>query len=174
MYLVPIAALLLAGVAPAQGWQETKSEHGGFKLLMPGKARYLKQNISTAIGMIELHRFTVYTENGSIVYTILYNDYPEDYVRKTGAKELLLDTQKRSHGPLQDATIKNDKEIKLGEFPGRQFEVTGTDPAGNTIYCSWRHYLKGNRLYQLGVLGTGAQDNAENLKKFFDSFALPE
>jgi hypothetical protein len=163
---------LLAQIALAQEWPATRSSDGRFKAVMPSKARYLKQNINTAIGVIQLHRFTVIAGEGRIVYTVLYNDYPQDYVQKTGAKEILLDTQKRSHGPLQEATIKNDKEISLGKHPGREFEVSGTGEGGATVYCTWRHFLVGNRLYQLGVLGTENQDTADNLKKFFESFAL--
>lgn len=165
------AVLFVSTTAVADEWQETKSQEGNFRVLMPGETNYLPQDVDGADGRkIKLHVFAVETEDGALAWLTFYNDYTEEHVRDTGATTILRNSQK---GALEsaNATLTKESEIVLGEHPGREFRFTG-ESDGQPYRGVWRLYLVNNRLYQLGLIAVDKPLPEESVAKYFGSFEL--
>lgn len=168
--VLPLVLVFTAGPAAAQEWQETKSTEGHFQVLMPGEAQYQSQDVDTEVGKIKLHVFAVATSGGAAAYLVMYEDYPAEDVKKTGAETILNNAR---DGALKGIRGKITKETKIryGSHPGLEFSLSGTSN-DTAVHCVWRLYLVRDRMYQLGVVGIKQPAPPEMIDKFFASFAL--
>jgi hypothetical protein len=170
--LASLVIVVSTSLARAQEWKETKSKEGKFKALFPSAANSGSQDIPTAVGNIKMYTFSAETNGGKIAYLVMYNDYPVGKLEPADQEKLLRDARDGAIAKAQ-GKMKNDAEIKLGEYPGRGFQFTGKFQ-DIEVDADWRLYLVGPRLYQLAVIGVGTPVPAESIKKFFNSFALVE
>jgi hypothetical protein len=99
---------------------------------------------------------------------ITYSDYPIDkqYIKEPyafidGAKEGALES-------LNIIQTDLDERIEFIGVPG--VEVIGNNSEGLQIH--YKLFLKGNRLYQLGVLTDGADANVKKGQDFLESFTF--
>jgi hypothetical protein len=119
----------------------------------------------TALGQVELYTFLLELST-THAQMITYSDYPIDkqyitdpYAFINGAKEGALES-------LNITQTDFDERIEFMGVPG--VEVIGNNSEGLQIH--YKLFLKGNRLYQLGVLTDGANANVKKGQDFLESF----
>ncbi len=167
-----VAVLLytIVGAAGAQEWEETVSQEGAFKVLLPKGAQSSVQDVKTDVGTIRQHFLLVEVENGNLAYLVGYADYPEDHIRRTGPETLLSNGQ-RGLVRHYNGTLDKDFSISLSGHPGKEIHGSGTEE-GVPVYFSRRSYLVGNRLYSILALRMRQDLDLKAVHKLFASFAL--
>lgn len=168
-----LAILLSVGFASALGnaeWKEHISKEGRFKIKFPGEPTKQKQEGQSAAGPLTMHIFGVERNAGKEAFMLMYNDYPEAAVQGKNTADLLKACR---DGVLKssEGKVSKEKSIKVSGHTGLEFHFAGT-VGGMEAECSWRIILVNNRLYQLAVLRGGQAPAPEDVRQFFDSFAL--
>jgi hypothetical protein len=92
-------------------------------------------------------------------------DYPERISRAASA-DLMLD--KVRNGMSAGSTLRGEKKLANGRFPGREFVVV--QPGGATTAA--RLWWVRGRLYQLTVIGGAGIESQPDTRRFFESFNL--
>ncbi len=139
-------------------WQQFSSKTGNFTVLMPGKPK--QESDTDADGSIT-QDFTVV--NGETVYLVTYSDLVEEVTQLKPSE--IFDAVCEGYTADGDK-LSNQREIKLGEYPGRTVELKATDGMKGKASM----YLVENRLYQLLLISSKSEDG----KQFFDSFQVTE
>ena len=157
-------ALLFAGAATAQGWTAYSPDGGRYRVDMPGTPRVETAPIPVGAGQtVPMTEAAVQT--ASARYLASYVDYPERISRAASA-DLMLD--KVRNGMSAGNTLRGEKKLANGRFPGREFVVV--QPGGaNTAARLW--WVRG-RLYQLTVTGGAGIESQPDTRRFFESFNL--
>ena len=147
------------------------SSEGAYAFRFPGKPKLAEQKIRIANILVDIHLAT-YATPGGTVYAVAYFDVPQAAVDKTSAEALL---ESAVHGAVTTGgwTVTSKKDIKLGEYPGR--DVTGevtVRGAPELGYGRMRVYLVENRLYQVILLGSQSNVSPDDFEKCLDSFEI--
>jgi hypothetical protein len=152
-------------------WEKFAPEGGGFAVLLPGKPTGSEQAVESKVGTLKHHMFLLVS--GTDVYMVSYVDYP-DPVTDPAVIKTMLDAGREGGLQATHGELKSEKEIKLGEYTGREWVVNIPD-AG---FARARAYWVSSRLYQaMVVLGDAKTIEAEKVRdatmaKFLDSFVL--
>ena len=156
--------LLLAGAALAQGWTAYSPDGGRYRVDMPAAPK-----VSTAPIPVGPGQTVPMTEAevrlGNVGYLASYVDYPERIARGASA-ELMLDRVR--DGSSAGNTLRAEKKLTLGRFPGREYVVVQANGTNTALRTYW---VRG-RLYQLMVTGGAGIEAQPDTRRFFDSFSL--
>jgi hypothetical protein len=98
-------------------------------------------------------------------YLASYVDYPERIARAASA-DLLLDRVR--DGMSAGSTLRGEKKLTIGRFPGREYVVVQADGTNTATRLYW---VRG-RLYQLTVTGGVGIETQPATRRFFNSFNL--
>ena len=139
-------------------WQQFSSLAGKFTVLLPGKPT--QESDTDADGSVT-HDFTVV--DGETVYLVTYSELVKEVTQLKPTE--IFDAVCDGYAKDGDKLV-NQREIELSGYPGRSVDLKATD--GTSGKASM--YLIGNRLYQLLLISSQAEDG----KQFFDSFQLTE
>ncbi len=153
-------------------WTTVSPASGAFTIMMPGKAAEAAQAVEGRPG-IENHVLTLETKLAG--YVVSFVEFPEEINDPAAVKEI-LDAGREGGLASGKAELISEKEIKLGEFNGREWVMKLPSGMETTARAYW---IK-KSLYQLiFVTSPTATDSAELVKrrhdvgvKFFDSFTL--
>ncbi|MFZ5939891.1 MAG: hypothetical protein ACOYXB_04900 [Bacteroidota bacterium] len=159
--LTLLALFFLAGAAFSQ--VSMVSEGGKFKATFPGEYSYSEQTIDTDLGPVLMHIY-MYEEGDEAAYMISYNDYPADAFDQSLYKESL---EGAKEGFTSNLGLEEEYSIDISMlgYPGVYFKATDYD-----IYATMYVIIRGNRLYQVGVL----QQYYYADPSFLESFKLLE
>ena len=102
---------------------------------------------------------------GNVGYLASYVDYPERIARAASA-DLMLDRVR--DGSSAGNTLRAEKKLTLGRFPGREYVVVQANGTNTALRTYW---VRG-RLYQLMVTGGAGIEAQPDTRRFFDSFSL--
>jgi hypothetical protein len=102
---------------------------------------------------------------GNVDYLASYVDYPERIARAASA-DLMLDRVR--DGSSAGNTLRAEKKLTLGRFPGREYVVVQANGTNTVLRTYW---VRG-RLYQLMVTGGAGIEAQPDTRRFFDSFSL--
>jgi hypothetical protein len=91
--------------------------------------------------------------------------YPERIARAASA-DLMLDRVR--DGSSAGNTLRDEKKLTLGRFPGREYVVVQANGTNTALRTYW---VRG-RLYQWMVTGSAGIDAQPDTRCFFESFAL--
>ena len=156
--------LLLAGAALAQGWTAYSPDGGRYRVDMPAAPK-----VSTAPIPVGPGQTVPMTEAevrlGNVGYLASWVDYPERIARAASA-DLMLDRIR--DGSSAGNTLRAEKKLTLGRFPGREYVVV----QANGTNTAMRTYWVRGRLYQLMVTGTAGIEAQPDTRRFFESFSL--
>jgi hypothetical protein len=143
-----------------------KSDEGKFAIYFPGEPTISHENIPTEAGNIQLHMY-MYEQSATEVFLIGYCDYPSDAVKAGSTTDMLQGAKNGIVNNLR-ATITEENKITEQGSEGIEFKASGN----GGIYLAYRVLLKGNRLYQIGILRDGSFPSNENIQLFIGSFEL--
>jgi len=166
-------ALLMALAAALAGcestpWKDFHSKEGGFSVSMPGTPVEKRQAFHTQAGPVEARFFTVEADRGSMVYMVVYGDYPEALM-VTGDREMLLDAARDGAvGNIQGRLV-SERALSLGGHPGRELQVLSSD---GRLALRMRIYLVNSRQYQVVAVAPKELRSTEDRDRFLDSFRL--
>ena len=158
----------------ASTWGNVAPANAGFKILMPAKAT---EKVTPVAGRPDLEHHLIVLETELAAYIVSYAEFPDEITDPVQIKEM-LDRGREGGLASSKGQLKNEKEIKLGDYTGREWRIE--IPGG--IVATARAYWVKRRLYQTVFLETPkAGDTPELTKlrqeaghKFLDSFALSE
>ena len=167
--LISVALLLVAAVAAAAEWRNVKSEEGNFSIRFPGEPKPSKQNVATAAGNLTVYVLSLDSDKGKTAYIVTYNEMPPPK-----DPEAALDAARDGTVTPLKAKVTSETKLALAGNPGREFVCTCTVQKREATMHN-RIYLAGGRMYQLRVVALADSPvKAEDVKSFFESFALPK
>jgi hypothetical protein len=149
-------------------WQQLASPDKEFVIKMPGTPKTDVQDVPTAVGVVQLHTFTV--DKGDSVYLVGYGDYPESLVRNADVSAM-LDGARDGALANSGGTLIAEQQIQLQGYPGRELWIEAT-VEGEKGLARARMYLVGARLYQVLVGGSNAHFSESAAETFLNSFLL--
>lgn len=166
--VAPVQAELPVVQLAQSEWQQFTDSQGGFTILMPVTPAQKKQTQESALGPLDLYSFAASLDEGSVSYVVSYNDFPREVLELP--PEILLDSFRSGFIADRNVRLLDEKEITLGNYPGREFKLEIPGKASVTH----RVYLVKERLYQLvtEVPLDREQDLSDDTEKFLDSFQL--
>ncbi|MBY0513331.1 MAG: hypothetical protein K2P78_05405 [Gemmataceae bacterium] len=165
---LPLAGALLAaaGLASAQPAGEAfRPKDGGFAVSFPGKPKENTQSARTAVAELKVYTATVATPDGN-VFLVSYTDFPKDTV-KPETRAALYDGVRE--GLKKDGRLVSEKDLTLGpdKLPAREVVVDK-----NKQVARFRVVARGDRLFQVAVVGTDEFVNGKDAAAFLDSFEI--
>jgi hypothetical protein len=140
-------------------------------VLFPGKPIASDETIDTMSGPVTHHQYTL--ETGTTYFMMSYVDYHE-VVTNVAAIKILLDAGREGGLNATHGELKSEKDIKLGDYIGREWVIKIPDSGGARA----RAYWVSNRLYQEVVMMPDAHNVAAEkareatMSKFLDSLVL--
>jgi hypothetical protein len=149
-------------------WQQVASREGHFFCVMPGSPKAEVQNVSTMVGNLALHAYTVELDDAA--YIVGYTDYPESLVRNADV-QAMLDGARDGAISNVGGRLVGERQIRLQGNPGREVWLEAT-VEGQTALAQLRVYLVGTRLYQTLVAGPKESFSKSDAEKFLNSFIL--
>ncbi len=130
---------------------------------MPGDPTPSTQSVDSALGTIVIHAFIL--EKGDSALMVMVNVYP-DAVLKADPEKLLEAGRDGAVGNIQGKVV-SEKKITIDNNPGIEFQFESPKYHG-----TYRIYLVGTRLYQLGSLSSLGTPLMDGTDPFMTSFHL--
>jgi hypothetical protein len=144
--------------------QPYTSSGGRFNVLFPGTPKEQTEQVKLPEGQTAtLFQIWVSLENDNIAYTVMYNDYPDEYGKVDPQKIL----EGARDGATKGRTLMDDEVISLNGIPGRAITATGSDGYNYAAHL----YLDGVRLYQVVVISS-KDHPATYTEEFMNSFRV--
>jgi hypothetical protein len=165
--LVVTLGLLYMGWVNAQPTDEPfASKDGKFTVRFPGKPKETTTTPKSPLGELKVHTATYATAEAN-VFMASFTDFPDGTGKPETRDTLYEGVREGLKG--KDGVAVNDKEIEVGreKLPGREFDVTQGKQK-----MRFRVVLRGDRLYQVAVIGTQAFVESKEATGFLDSFTL--
>jgi hypothetical protein len=159
-----VLILTHAGI-PDADWKEFTPPGAGCSIMMPGTPVIKQQMTPTPLGDLRIHIHTV--ERGDIAFLLLYNDYPP-LVAQQNVEQLFDGIQQGAAASGKGKVLRSQK-ISLNGIPGREVDI---DAPSKGFTVTWRYYLSGVRLYQVGLAGRRMTPDSPDAKKLFASFKI--
>lgn len=167
-------------------WKEFVSAEGRFAALFPGTPADASEKTPPAArgatgapeaGDAGLHSLKATDPTTNIVVMVGYADLPAGTVTPENTKAI-LDGGRDSSVAAVRGTLRSEKDVTLGAFPGRELVVEAPvpDPTVQGALVRARAYLVKDRLYYIQVIRERPSDPAapepELVQKALDSFRI--
>jgi hypothetical protein len=139
-----VCILLAAAPLPAQNhlsiWKGYSYPSDGFTISAPSEPKFTTQTKSTDAGDVDVHTYSVVLGDSAMV---MISSSEVRGLEKDSPKARL---QMAKEGALKagNATLKSEKEIALGAYPGLQYEATA-----QSFYVLARMFIVENKLIQI-------------------------
>jgi hypothetical protein len=151
------------------GWQEIRSPEGRFTVAMPAGAFERKRTMSSRVGPVRDKAYLHELQGEVLNYMAAYADFTEEQLRRASLEDIIRDGRDaiiQTYG----GNLESERAIHLNGHRGREI-VIGVPGRGKFVY---RYYAVPPRLYTLGVAGSKATLESEEVQAFFHSFHLLE
>jgi hypothetical protein len=167
MKAVLVAVALLAGVALASAddkveWQKYTPKDAKCAIHFPGKPRE-KEAKDGVQALLE-------TRNGKAVYFLQTTTFSKTIKLDAPVVKKIFDNTRAALEKSLKGTIVAEKDVKLGNYPGRYFEV---DAPALGIYRT-HLYVSTTMLFQVVVAGPQDFVDSEDAQQFVGSFKLTD
>jgi len=157
--------LALAG-CESSPWKDFHSKEGGFSVATASTHEEKRKAFHTQAGPVEAHFFTVEADRGSLVYMVVYGDYPEALMAAND-REMLLDAARDGAVGNIQGTLVSERTVSLGGHPGRELQALSSD---GRLSLRMRIYLANNRQYQVVAVTPKETRSTEDRDRFLNSF----
>lgn len=163
---VGLVVVAFAGAAGAQQ-PEYAPEDGKYSVKFQGAPKLKSETAKTAVGDLTVHVATYANGDGS-TFMVSYTDFPEAATKPANHGTLfdgLRDGVKGRDGKL----VGDPKAIEHGpdKLPGREFVVEK-----GKLRIRMRVVVRGERVYQVAVIGSESFTTGKEGTAFLDSFQL--
>jgi hypothetical protein len=163
-----LAAIVFASSAGQPVRQSSKEEYspkgGDFTIVFPAKPKESNQIAKSPIGDVKVYTATYATSDGDI-FMVSYSDLGEEATKPNNLKSLFDGVRAGAKG--QDGEVLDDDPIKFDstELHGRSLELEKGKQR-----VKLRAIVRGQRLYQIVVVGSLNFTRSKEAVKFLDSF----
>jgi V8-like Glu-specific endopeptidase len=164
---VVCATFALAVQTPIE-WVKVDSTEGRFTAVMPSKPDKGVREVDTAVGKLQLYTFG--SSNNTGQFMLSYADYPSEATTAT-QQEAVLDGVRGGVLKGLQADLISETRVTIKGYPGRELRATKMTEDTEVVF-SWKMFLVGRRLYQMGVVTVKADAGSPDIQKFFMSFQL--
>ncbi len=159
--------LLLALAARAQpGGLDVSPSGGRFKVRFPARPKEATQKVKTPIGELAVYTATFATPEGNVLL-VSHTDYPPAAAKPADYPTLLAGARDGLVG--KDGKLVSEAPVPHGpdKAAGREFVIDK-----GKVQLRVRIFIRDNRLFQAGAVGTGAFVTGTDATDFLDSFEL--
>lgn len=142
------------------------SKEGQYKIAFPGAPKLTTKATETKLGALNVATATYANADGG-TFMVSYTDFPEGAIKPDGHAAFFDGVRDGvlAGGKLIDSEA--DTEFGSDKLPSRGFTVSR-----NKQHVKFRAILRGNRLYQVAVIGSDNFVVGKDAKAFFNSFEL--
>ena len=169
-----LAGILLSFLQQAderalEGWQAFSPGGAGFTVKLPGEPNKTARTLEVPGGTASVTLYAI--DRNGLVCIISVTEFSQG-VLKQNTKEVLDDA--RDNGVKKSGgTLREEREIKLNDSPGREMTVDLPESKlrGGGVFKS-RVYLVGRTHYQVAAMSTRANENPNVQRAFLNSFQL--
>jgi hypothetical protein len=155
------AAPPATAAAPAP-WEMYTSAEGRFRVLMPGKPSTGVQDVPGENARLYTHGVEYRGSN----YCVGYVDFPAPNVSGVPV-ELAYDRVRDGMLRTAGTRLVRERAVTRNGIAGRELTL---ESDGKTV--EWQYLLVGQRLYMIGVQSDRGSPDANDVRRFFDSFQL--
>jgi hypothetical protein len=162
--LAALLVLLLPAASPAA--DEYAPRDGKFSIRFPGTPKESTKKAKSAAGELKVVTAT-YAADENRVYMVSYTDFPPGTLKSESRAAILDGARDGLKG--KDGKVRSEKDVEVGpeKYPGRDVELEKGDQR-----LRFRLVLRGDRLYQIAVIGKPAFTTDKNAEVFLESFEL--
>lgn len=167
--LAVVWLLALLADDPLTGWKDFSPKDAGFQVKIPGVPRETKREIGQGASVT---KFTLWgIEKDGVVYMVMRTELPPEAV--AGGTKKTLDEARDSGVKNSRGTLKEEKEIEMDGYPGRELVLDLPDSRvrGGGFYRS-RIYLVGQTHYQVATMWPKSGARPDETTAFLNSFRL--
>src|SRR5262245_45495145 len=118
LLVVALGAIPVGADEPTE-WTEFASKEGRFKVLMAGTPQQYKLDTESDFGKGVLNMNSI--QVGKTMYAANYSDFPTE-IKKASLKQV-YDSSRDGAVENLEGKLANEKDIKLGEYPGREIQI---------------------------------------------------
>lgn len=157
-------------VSESVQWQDFSSSEGGFSISMPGQPTERELPVRGGNGPVSSREFALVLEEGKLVYSVNYADFPTISTELNSSQiNLLLEgARDAAVRNLKNGQLVSDRPIELNGYIGREIEVANPDG----FSAKTRLYWVQPRLYMIVVASTAETGLNREAERFLDSFQL--
>lgn len=156
----------------ADTWIKVAPANSGFTVLMPAKP---SEQANAVEGRPELKNYLLTLDTKLAGYVISYVEFPDD-ITDPDAIKVMLDSGRDGGVAGGAGKLLGEKEIKLGEYLGREWDL---EISGGFLATARAYWVR-RRLYQTVFVVAPNESDTPELKqrrkeaatKFLDSFTL--
>lgn len=169
--MTPAAVLLVSFVAVAQppppaGLYGPKG--GGYTVNFPDRPKDETKTVKTDAGDLKVNSATYSTAEGN-TFLASHTDFPERAIRPADLPGLYDKVRDELKGKAGSVVWEKDVAVGTKKWPAREVLIDR-----GKAQARFRVVAKGDRLVQLGLVGTGAFVKGAEATAFLDSLKLDE
>ena len=139
---------------------------GQFRVQFPGKPKENTANVGSGIGKLKVFTAT-YSDDAGNVFMVSYTDFPEGAAEGDNGEAILDGARAGLKGKDGDVLADEPRGLGRRKIDGREVIVK----KGNQHVRVWLA-LRGDRLFQVGVIGTPEFVKSKEATAFLASFDL--
>ena len=164
--VVVIAGLVASGAYVCDCRAPTAPDDAGFAVKFPGKPKETKASPGTKLGKLKVVTAT-YADAAANVFMASHTEFPEGTGKPENLAAILDGVRDGLKG--SDGTALAEDEVEFGreKLPGRELTVRKDEQ-----YVRVLAVVRGDRLYQVGVVGTKEFTRSKEADAFLKSFEL--
>jgi hypothetical protein len=154
---------------PLLGWQDFSPPGGGFTVKLPGEPKKNTQSVEIPAGTVKVTTYGI--ERDEMAFIIAVSEFPRGAL-KENAKEV-LDEARDIGVQKSKGTQREEKEIELDDFPGREMvlDLPESRMRGSGIYLA-RIFLVGQTHFQVVTLSSKSNEKPNVRRAVLHSFKL--
>ena len=165
--------LILVFLFQTNGWVETVSYDGNFKVKAPGEMIHKQISKNTPVGELTYHSMFYEDEQDAdnVLYMISWVDYPEGSLHSDSLDlvQSFLDATVETAVLNVDGELMYQSDVQIESFPGRYWRI---DYNKGTAVIKTKAFIAGRRYYSLQVASKHTKNINRAVDQFFDSFHL--
>jgi hypothetical protein len=164
--VIAVLALLLVKGLDARPPETYAPDGAGFEVKFPARPKETKATPTTKLGKLKVVTAT-YANADNNVFMVSYTDFPEGTAKGNNRDVLLDGVREGLKG--KDGTVLLDNPVKVGadELPGRELTLQK-----DRQHVRVTAILRGDRLFQVGVVGAKEFVASKEATAFLKSFEL--
>lgn len=164
--LLVVAGLMSFAFAQQSNWIAYKSAEGRYSVSFPSEPQLKDQEAATSVGD-KVTQHLAYSLSAKALYMIGYFDAQGREFSFDGARDGMIKNVK--------GTLVAEKDIKLGDYPGRELRVSAKTDAGAPLIYRVRYYRVNQRIYCVLIQFEASDENAVGgeVSSFLESFHAP-
>ena len=161
--LAVLAFLSMGSAQAQQQWVDYRPAGLGYRIEFPGTPAASETDAATAVGQI--HSSTATLESGGKVFLVMRTVYPSAVASASPRKVM---TSARD-GLVGGGKLRDTKDLSINNLPARRLIIDRTDTGRIMVALQ---VMSGTWLYQAICLTRPGEENAPDIERFLNSFAL--